>query len=568
VTRLTTVLVTLALLVPASSAVAQDDGDFDSPEEDEPLDLPVLGETTFSLTNTSILQYRGDNFNANRFDDDFLALTERLELAAQGEEVRVSLRLDGFAPLLESTCPEGPEEVLCFLDWDVRPERFTIQWQHDDLTLEVGDSYAVLGRGLALSLRKVDILGVDTAVRGAHVQYDTGRYFLRALSGLSNPQNLDPITLEIVDDPTDVMVGAEAGVRLGEYEDVELGLHTMRIWFERDGARERDVTADLLGWHFAVPSMLDGHLALYGEVNALRRNVESDLLGNSRQWGRAVYGSVQLQLELITILVEWKDYRDYIVAADNGEVNASRIYSAAPALDRDTERYRAIHNARGGRLQVNYAVPETSWSISGNAVVYGHNEERHEDPWDGILVTHGYLEFERQNASVEQDEIGWSLTAVAGYRRETYLFNPFDEDLGEGDPDWTVVHGEVDTTVAHGNHSFELRLEQRFERARGALDYRDYERGGITLTWSLGGTLSISPTVRWDTERPEVPNTFIGLFDAQTYYPSLEGRWDFADGSFVRLFAGQTPGGRLCSGGVCRDVPLFEGALTELVLRL
>ena len=31
---------------------------------------------------------------------------------------------------------------------------------------------------------------------------------------------------------------------------------------------------------------------------------------------------------------------------------------------------------------------------------------------------------------------------------------------------------------------------------------------------------------------------------------------------------GMTPGGRVCSGGVCRDVPLFQGAIGELVLRI
>jgi hypothetical protein len=29
-----------------------------------------------------------------------------------------------------------------------------------------------------------------------------------------------------------------------------------------------------------------------------------------------------------------------------------------------------------------------------------------------------------------------------------------------------------------------------------------------------------------------------------------------------------TPGGRLCTGGVCRDVPPFQGGLLELVLRI
>ena len=42
----------------------------------------------------------------------------------------------------------------------------------------------------------------------------------------------------------------------------------------------------------------------------------------------------------------------------------------------------------------------------------------------------------------------------------------------------------------------------------------------------------------------------------------------FTLSNFIRVFGGMTPGGRVCSGGVCRDVPLFQGAVAELVLRI
>ena len=51
-------------------------------------------------------------------------------------------------------------------------------------------------------------------------------------------------------------------------------------------------------------------------------------------------------------------------------------------------------------------------------------------------------------------------------------------------------------------------------------------------------------------------------------YPSIEFRYNFDPSNSIRLFVGQTPGGLICSGGVCRQVPPFEGGLLELVLRL
>ena len=52
------------------------------------------------------------------------------------------------------------------------------------------------------------------------------------------------------------------------------------------------------------------------------------------------------------------------------------------------------------------------------------------------------------------------------------------------------------------------------------------------------------------------------------YYPSVEFKWILSPGTFASVFAGATPGGRLCSGGVCRDVPPFEGISLQFVGRL
>ena len=168
-----TLAVVLALLVVAPAHGEAQDTD----QESAPLSLrlPVMGESTFSMTSTSTAQYRGDNFNHNLYDDDFIGLGQRFDLALQGDELGVSLRLDGFVPLRVSVCPPGPMEALCYLEPDARPERFTISWAHDDWTIELGDSYVVLGRGIALSFRKVDLLGVDDALRGAHVTLDAHR---------------------------------------------------------------------------------------------------------------------------------------------------------------------------------------------------------------------------------------------------------------------------------------------------------------------------------------------------------------------------------------------------------
>jgi hypothetical protein len=45
--------------------------------------LPGLGPTSLSATNTTIVRFRGTNFDRNIHDDEFFSLTERLDIAAQ-----------------------------------------------------------------------------------------------------------------------------------------------------------------------------------------------------------------------------------------------------------------------------------------------------------------------------------------------------------------------------------------------------------------------------------------------------------------------------------------------------
>ncbi|HJL03603.1 MAG TPA: DUF6029 family protein [Polyangiaceae bacterium LLY-WYZ-15_(1-7)] len=539
-------------------------------------DQSFFESLTYTITSTTVAQYRTDNFN--RFDgsedspyndDDFLALWERLEMAVQGEQFRLTARVDGFFSLFEDACPESFERADC-IDDDLRLERFTAHVEHEGLTIDAVDSYAVLGRGIALSMRRVDILGVDTSLRGGQVAYDRDRVFVRVLGGAANPQNLDPQTLLIRREPVDRLrgspfsepgerdwiVGGEAGVRLGADADVELGVHGQRVWFARNEVAERRTTVDVAGWSLSLPALADGKLTLYGELNALQRRRDNDLIEDEESTGYAVYAQAQLQLGSLTVLTEWKDYSNYIVAETNRTAQTHRIYSAAPTLERDAERPRALYNTRGGRLQVDYGFLPGPWSLSVNALVYGHAEDEDVDPFDGILVTHGYARIQKVNDAVGEDEIGWTFEVVGGARRESYLQSPF-ADVNKWELDWRVFHVQVDAGLVIGRHSLEMTFIHRDERLRN-FALVDYERGQLAFTYSWAGKLRVSPVLNWNTENRDNP----------AFYPGIEARYDFLEGSFLRLFYGRTPGGRICSGGVCRDVPPFEGGIAEVVLRI
>lgn len=553
----------LALLVALEASAAEAQVAFDH---------PTFGRTTYSLTSTSVLRYRGDNYDFNRYDDDFGSLYQRLDMALQGERVRLESRFDLFVPhtALEATrCPLDADP-RCYLDADVRAERLTLRWEPGDWILEAGDSQIVFGRGAALSFRKVDLLGVDNALRGGHVRYQGETFRVGLHGGVANPQNQDPIDLSIIRERDDVVTGGTFAVRVPGDVPLTIGGHALRVFFQDDDASAYTNRAvDVAGWTLEAPALADGRLALYFEANGMRRTF--NLFDDHRtQGGRAVYGSAQLQLDNLTVLVEWKDYSGFLVAPSTTEGSPWRIYNAAPAVEYDgPQRLRAIGNQRGGGVRVDYAFLPGPWAFSINSVLYGLNEEAHLDPWDGVLVSHSWMTLTKRQEYGQG--LNWSIDLHAGARFETLLHDVASTDFGRGDLDRWMIHGRLDVTVGSGDHSFDVVVDHRHERELSGNQAREFQIGGVSVTYSFGVPLTLALALRWTDFQPGV----VQLRAAKEYnflggelYPSLEARWTFEPGTYLGVFVGQTPGGQLCSGGVCRDVPTFEGFRLSFVGRL
>ena len=557
-----------ALLLVATAlpgrAVAQDDLSFE---------LPLVGRTTFSLTNTTIARFRGDNYDLNPYDDDFFSLYERIDIAFQADSLRAEARIDAFAPhtvFVDSPCTiDG--DGRCYLTWDVRPERLALRWEPDDWTLEAGDSQIVFGRGMALSFRKVDLLGIDTALRGGHVRLRTENVQVGVHAGVANPQNQDPLDLSIIEERNDIVAGMNLRVTAPGQLPVHVGGHALRVIFEDDprlsGPQGRAV--DVAGWSLEMPSLADGQLALYAEANGMRRSYS--LADTTRvEGGHAVYASAQVQLSELTLLFEWKDYTNFLVAPTTNEASPWRIYNAAPPVEYDgPQRLRGIGNQRGGGVRMDYAFLPGPWSFSLNSVAYGFNEEPLLDPWDGVFVSHSWAQLKRRQEYGE--DITWSMDLTFGSRFEWLLHDLTTADFFAGDLDRWVIHGRAEVTVSTGEHSVDVVVDHRHEREIRGDQVAEFQIGGAAVTYSFGIPLTLTLAVRWTDFQP-------GLVDRRAQrdynflggelYPSLETRITFEPGTYLGLMVGQTPGGQLCSGGICRDVPPFEGIRLSFVGRI
>ena|GEM_PF-336691 len=199
-------------------------------------DVPIGKDAiTLDVSNTSDVGYHFDNRNTapldpknptiaplNRLDDDYGDWFDRLQVRGFYKKLSFGLRVDSavFFRLLDR---QGVQEFIReklgrddlalenrfgeelhshfgqLLPGGARglvyPSKLWLGYKNDWLEATVGDFYQQLGRGLILSVRKIDEVGVDTTIRGAKLRIgksigDT-RIEASAFAGQFNPIRID-----------------------------------------------------------------------------------------------------------------------------------------------------------------------------------------------------------------------------------------------------------------------------------------------------------------------------------------------------------------------------------------
>jgi hypothetical protein len=223
---------TALAIVALSAAITSEAGAVDFPgPAGEPIGLDV--------TNTSVVDYRWNNRNHNPLqqnprpivDDHYGEWINRLNVQATWWRFRVGVRLDSALYFLTTSRNEArllakeqianiekarpgtiADPVLDankytnrfynelntrFLN-SVYPAKLWVGYNQPGIDVTVGDFYAQLGRGLVLSVRKIDELAIDTTIRGGKLVLDRsfGKFRLGGtlLAGQMNPLRFDEVS--------------------------------------------------------------------------------------------------------------------------------------------------------------------------------------------------------------------------------------------------------------------------------------------------------------------------------------------------------------------------------------
>jgi len=460
--------------------------------------------------------WRTSRFDDAAADGKLKAAAGRVEVTGYTDSYHAIVRVDG-ATLDRS----GDGE-------DVRVERFRLGANLGALKIQLGDGYTSFGHGVSLSLRKVDPLGLDTSLRGLRVDAALPRTQIKLLAGWTNPQNLDPIEIAVVDDTNDLITGAEVKVKASE----SISLAPYGLFIRAEGAADDGSDVDWALGGMSTTADL-GALSLAGEFAAGRR--KGMLLDDETTWAGYMSASWRLSRNL-TALVDVKAYRRWAI----GRPDRTLLYHEPPSLERPDQEVAGTSDAIGSRARVEATLGKTV--ILANALAYRFGRGGM-DPIDGDLALHGYAGIERRFRG------SGSASLQAGYRDETRADGSNSLSMWHVDVDFAWPLTNVWAATFKWNHRSETKdlvfSELSFVRGLGVAG----------LSWSGKGTVSL--LYGYSTEDSTTP----------THFPAAEVLVRLPRSSFARLFVGRLSGGRVCVSGSCRDVPPFSGARLDLVMR-
>jgi hypothetical protein len=487
----------------------------------------------FDLTSTTLAAWHTDGANYGE-------LFERLNLTTGYDAFQLGLRGDAAKFVQPPSSAVRDRYTL---------EKAWLSWTTRSLDLVAGDAYISFGRGLSLSLRKVDELGLDTTLRGAKLLMHADGLGGTLAAGYTNINNVDEATGRSIDDPLDIIAAARVE---GTARGATIGVHGTAIAFHDalglvrgDSYRDRFYH---LGFTIDAPTLSDW-LGLYLEGVAQLHRAGG---GPDAAPAYGLYGTATAYVGEVTLVAEGKAYGDlepvkprvarpeFAAVAYNNPPTAERLLQILENPQRDI---------RGGRLRADWKVTPSVTSYGNYAVFY--DRQGYADPNAIGAIRSGVIHDAYVGTEVRtSDARAWLLTTIgirsvflngSGtlVRRDTHLEIDGARSLG----------GEWSATL-HVVHEERIKYESRI------LD-RHFREGTLLVGLRCNPWGSVAGGYDFTTD-PTQP---------RRDYFNGSAEWTITPSSSLRGLVGGTRGGLRCVSGVCRAFPAFEGVKLSATLR-
>lgn len=602
------------------------------------VDLPkIWGKPlTLDLTDVTILTQRFDARTTEGElpgDNGFGFWINRLNAKLDWWRLEAGVRLDSsiwWRQPNEQASDPGQQANLLTQDSyrfpnTIYPAKLWLTYNHGGVEVTLGDSYVQFARGLVLSMRKIDDLGIDSTVRGAKATITKGPFAVTAVAGYANPSRVDEATAQTLflqrvptSDQTspaydsraphpvfgsDRIVAGE--IQAGRGLPVVLATSAARItrcapydfqsgkivdngpisseigtcnpdstaaWISSLDKADPTRTAteiDQAAQSIEFPKI--GKFGnLFGTVATQRRVFDDPSRNGPTSQGTALYASYSGTFGPVTNTIEFKSYRNFQPVS--AAVNSTRVsaftnvaYSTPPTTEAITQdNLNGSFNAcvDGGRYRADVRV--TKHLITYFQAVYAYTKSE-------------------QSAGITCDKDGnfVGAAAQAKSKNEDYVWDGVGGFQFDWDDARSYLYSQAEvrhdilgdgTTYFH-EAGFTYTLSKYLGRYFGKpvsveVTGRHRNRGfgeGSSGQWHEGENyvaLKIAP--KWVLSQGFEYTTRPGY---PTDYFNGGILYKITSDSNIKLFVGQQRGGLKCVNGVCRVFPAFEGARLEVTLR-
>jgi hypothetical protein len=555
----------------------------------------------------------------------------RLNAALRWERWTAGLRLDSSIywrrpvdnPLFQSWSSSDQRTVLrdneSRFENSIVPAKAWVTYAAPGVELTAGDAYVQFGRGLTLSMRKIDELGIDTTLRGAKIEIQKDPFALIAVAGFGNPSRIDEASGRSLLPTHDLVQGDQRAAVFGSDRIIGLDLQAGRglpvtlsthvVHFTRcapyaydhtgnpitdfwqqpgnvafgtcgDGdtsrwlqqlsqvvtplLNDRDIT--MVGQSLELPSLW-GHGKLFVEA-AGQQHQSGSGVADAQPEGNAVYGALTVNFGPralpLTSTLEIKSNRNFfVVPAGIDQQRASEFSPVAYTFVPPAETFNMIDAEGTGNFNacVDGGRLRTDASLTDDLLVYAQGiyaSTRSEQSGSGCDKL-GRTISDLPPSSVE-DRV-WD--GIGGF--EWYFDNKFSHAfVWGGARDDTTDVGVVAYQEQHVEYSIAKYLGGPWSfEVQGR--HRHRREPPLSDWWTEGENyVAVKLAPKW-------------VFSQGFEYTTLSGQpslyfnggvlYRFTSASNVRAFVGQQRGAFRCASGICRYFPPFEGGRVELTLR-
>jgi hypothetical protein len=405
-----------------------------------------------------------------------------------------------------------------------------LQLKFELLTARAGTYYATLGRGLVLNCANEQAAKIDRYLDGAMVAgslENIGEARLVFGRIFENTKELDT---------TRTYLGAE--LKYTELQTIVPGLAYLRS----NAAGE--VSGTSLGRPVAeqYSGSLSGNigpLEYYGEYGGRRSygmfSPTAGWVGTADVNGHAFYGSLSGSFSGVGLMLDFKNYRDFDAAIN-----------APPPCNREGRLLNNGRDERGVQIDLT-ATPWSSLELHGNLSWSATVQDM-----DSVFAGDGTAYAGDQKWSDLYAEGKWEFTNILTFTGEVRARR--EDNL---QPDIMVkkyLGGTAGYVWRYGvNHSLTVKAGGNRYRNIYLDENLNYDESLAELGWVPLPNLNLFATA-------ELADKEVAEYEGEKSWGEMGCTIDLGNGQHqVKLSAGKTKGGLVCSGGFCRWEPAFQG---------